>query len=177
MLAEPILTQKKRTNHYTGMLPIRPDMLAFIRWRENLEPDQPLSLPGSGAISTQLAAIIEFGKSMYFPGANRLAPENEDLTARLKFVADPGLIDCSFFEYADLVAHYFNRYLYKYWLDSMATFVQSATFYNPKLDSKDVLADFQRQTGVDTFREHDADIKAFYRLRLSRNQVTPRRKG
>lgn len=181
MLAESFnITSPIKRRHvaeYSGMLPVRPDMLAFIQWRENIAPGQAIRLPGHGAISTQLANIIEFGKYMYFPGANRMAPENEDLTAKLKFVADPGLIDCSFFEYADLVAHYFNQYLYKYWLDCMATFVQSAVFYAPGLDSKDILSDFQRQTGVDMYREFDADIKAYYRLRLSRNQVTPRRKS
>lgn len=180
MFAEATITQttqaRRTSNQYAGMLPIRPDMLAFIHWRENLQPGEPLLLPGSGAISNHLASIIEFGKSMYFPGANRIAPDNAELTAKLKFSAAPGLIDCSFFEYADLVAYYFNQFIVKHYLDSLATFVQAATFYNERLDSKDVLADFQRQTGVDMHREHDADIKAYYRLRLSRRMVTPRHK-
>ncbi len=161
---------------YSGMLPVRHDMLAFICWRENLSPDQPISLPGHGAIANYLTDLIAFGKSMYFPGANRIAPDNALLSARLKFHAAPGLIDSSFFEYADLVAYYFNEFLYKHWLDSQATFIGGAILYSPKLDSKDVLADFMRQSGVDEFREQDADIKAYYRLRLSRRQVTPKSK-
>jgi len=162
---------------YSGMLPIRPDMLSFVRWRENLAPDQPIQLPGHGAIANYLSDLIDFGKSLYFPNANRIAPENPLLTARLKFHAAPGLLDETFFEYADLVAYYFNEYLYKHWLDSQATFIGSAMFYAPRLDAKDVLSDYMRQTGVDEFREQDADIKAYYRLRLSRHQVTPKRKS
>jgi hypothetical protein len=170
----PKATTYRPSPGYSGMLQVRPDMLAFVRWRENLLPDQPIQLPGHGAISNYLSDLIDFGKSMYFPGANRIAPDNAMLTARLKFHAAPGLIDCSFFEYADLVAHYFNQYLYKHWLDSQATFIGAATFYSPKLDSKDILSDYMRQSGVDEYREQDADIKAYYRLRLSRGQVTPK---
>lgn len=171
------ITTPRRPNTFTGMIPVRPDMLAFVRWRENLAESAPLRVPGTGAISQYLYDLICFGKSMYFPGANRLAPECDDLSARLKFEAEPGLIDSSFFEYADLVAYYFNQYLYKNWLDSAATFVGAATLYCKGLDSKDVLADYQRQTGVDAHRELDADIKAYYRLRLARGLVTPRRKS
>lgn len=172
-----MLHASNRFKGYSGMLPIRPDLLAFIQWRENIAPGEALQLPGHGAISNYLSSLITFGKSMYFPGANRMAPDNEALTARLKFQAAPGLIDCSFFEYADLVAFAFNEYLYKHWIDSLATYIQSAMLYNQKLDAKDLLADYMRQTGVDSYREMDADIKAYYRLRLSRGQVTPKRKG
>ena len=182
MIATLAASQKTASHNrpapgFKGMIPVRPDMLNFIRWRENIAPDQPLQLPGHGAIGNYLAGLIEFAKSMYFPGANRIAPDNALLTARLQFHAAPGLIDSTFFEYADLVAFFFNDYMYKHWLDSQATFIGSAIFYAPKMDSKDVLADFMRQTGVDEFREHDADIKAYYRLRLSRHQVCPKRKG
>ena len=167
----------KVLNGTVGMIPIRPDMLAFVQFRENILPGEPIAIPGHGAIARYLVTLIEFGKSMYFPGANRIAPENDALTARLKFVAAPGIIDDHFWEYADLIAYYFNDYLYQHWLDSTATFVGAATFYSPRLDSKEVLADFMRQTNMENHREQDADIKAYYRLRLSRNLVVPKRKG
>jgi hypothetical protein len=40
-----------------GFIPMRPDLLRFIQWRENLEPDEYLPLPGKGFFSAYLTNL------------------------------------------------------------------------------------------------------------------------
>ena len=165
---------KRQPKGVYGYLPIRPDLLKFIQWRENLAPDQALEVPGKGQISHYLATLIDFGKSLYFPGANRESREHPEHSAKLKFIAKPGLIDYTFFEYADKVAECFNVFLYHAWLEEQSRYVSIAVNYSAKLDAKDALEELRLASGMDDFRDSDADIKAYYRLRLHRGQVKPR---
>jgi hypothetical protein len=157
-----------------GMLPMRPDLLRFVQWRENLEASDYLTIPGKGFFSTYLANMIELAKSMYFPGAIRESRDNDDYTAKLRFEAAPGLLDSTFFEYAHLIAIGFNNIVYQALLEEQCRYVGIAQTYSPGLDAKEALEHFRISSGLDEVRESDADIKATYRLRLHRGLVRPR---
>jgi hypothetical protein len=165
------MTNASFTKGVKGYLPMRPDLLHFVQFRENLAPDEPLLIPGKGFFSNYLAELIEFGKCMYFPGAVRMAPENPALTGKLRFIASPGLLDETFFEYADQVAARFNKVVYHALLEDEVRYVQVATTYDTALDAREALEHFRISTKMDHYRESDADIKANYRLRLSRGLV------
>lgn len=157
-----------------GFIPMRPDLLRFIQWRENLEPDEYLPLPGKGFFSAYLTNMIELAQSMYFPGAVREARDRDEYSARLKFEAAPGLIDSTFFEYSPLITEKFNNVVYQALLEEQVRYVSIACEYTPHLDKKEALEHFRITTGLDEFRESDADIKASYRLRLHRGLVRSR---
>lgn len=159
-----------------GYLPIRPDMLQFLRWRENLPPAEPLLLPGHGGIAAYLTGLIEMGKALYFPDSHRAAPDLADCISKLRFRAAPGLVDESFFLYAEWVAYVFNRFLYNLYVDEGCFYVAVAQSYAPaRLEFKDALYHFHSESGVNDYREFDADIKSTYRLRDHRGQVKRRR--
>lgn len=162
-----------------GYIPIRPDLLQFVRWRENLSPspDSALRLPGQGAICNYLTDLIQFGRSLYLPATaiEREPLELSGLTARLRFECAAGFMDESFFEYADLVAHYFNDFLHQQWKEEVDRWTAACTYSNPRLDRKDAIADLHRISGMDDFREVDSDIRANHRLRDYRQLVRHRR--
>lgn len=162
-----------------GYIPIRPDLHQFLRWRENLpsDPTTALRLPGQGAICNYLTDLIQFGRTIYHP---QLAPPREPLyltglTDRLRFECAPGFIDESFFEYADLVAHYFNIFLQNHWKEEVDRWSAACCYSNPQLDRKDAIADLHRISGMEYYREVEADIRANHRFRDYRNLVKHRR--
>lgn len=161
-----------------GYIPISPDLLQFVRWREHLAAaDTPLRLPGQGAICNYLTDLIQFGRSLYIPAMpiEREPLELSRLTARLRFECSPGFLDESFFEYADLVAHYFNEFLRQQWKEEVERWTAACIYSNPRLDRKDAIAELHRISGMDDFREVDSDIRANHRLRDHRNLVICRR--
>jgi len=167
------------TNHIVrpavqGYIPIRPDHLCFVQWRENL-PDKTtaLRLPGQGAICNYLTDLIRFGRSIYLPAfaIEREPLELPELTARLHFTAATGFIDHTFFEYADQVAYYFDSFLANQWKEEVDRWTAAVLYCEPRTDRKDAIAELHRISGMENFREVEADIKANYRIRDYRNVV------
>ena len=165
----------------SGQIPIRPDLLQFVRWRENLAPDQPLSLPGHGAIATYITDLIAFARSLCppekaggEPGVDVDRVHIVQLTARLRFEARPGLLDESFFLYADLVAYYFNNFLAQHWREQVDAWSSVACFYTG-MDRKDAITDLYEVSGMAVFREVDSEIKSDYRPRAHRKLIMRRR--
>lgn len=157
-----------------GYIPIRPDHLRFVQWRENLqEPNTALRLPGQGAICNYLTDLIQFGRSIYLPAfaTEREPLELPCLTARLYFTASPGFLDHTFFEYADLVAYYFDQFLHNHWKEEVDRWTAAVLYCEPRTDRKDAIAELHRISGMEHFREVEADIKANYRIRDYRNVV------
>lgn len=164
----------------TGQIPIRPDLLQFVRWRENLAPDQPLPLPGHGAICNYLTDLISLARTLCpsqhaAPGIDVERVNVEQYTARLRFEARIGLIDESFFLYADLVAYYFNQFLAQHWREQVDAWSSVACYYI-KIDRKDAIRDLHEISGMDGYRELDTDIRTDHRLRAFRNLVRQRGK-
>lgn len=161
-----------------GHIPISPDLLQFVMWRENLPThDTPVRLPGQGAICAYLSDLIAFGATIYSPlfAVEREPVDNMKLTARLRFECSPGLVDCSFWEYSDLIAHYFSVFLAQQWKEEVDRWAASATYFNPRMDRKDAIAEIMRISGMDQFREVETVIRADHRFRDYRNLVTHRR--
>lgn len=161
-----------------GYIPIRPDLLQFVVWRENL-PDKsaPLRLPGQGAICNYLTDLIEFGRSIYLPAftIEREPLELSGLTARLRFECAPGFLDESFFQYADLVAFYFNEFLHQQWKETAELWASVALRYNPAYHRKDAIADLHEVSGIGDLREWESDIRANRRFRDYRNTIVHRK--
>lgn len=161
-----------------GYIPIRPDLLQFVRWRENLtDIYTPIRLPGQGSICNYLTDLIQFGRSLYLPAIelHREPLDLTGLTSRLRFECAPGFIDESFFQYADLVAFYFNDFLHQQWKEEVERWAAACLHSNPRLDRKDAIADLHRLSGMDDFREVESDIRANHRLRCYRHAVVHRR--
>lgn len=153
-------------------------MLQFVRWRENLPSlESPLDLPGQGAVCNYLTDLIHIAATLYSPcTATAREPVNlEGYAARLHFTASRSIIDESFFDYADLVAHYFNAFLHNLWKEEVDRWTTVACLYSPGTDRKDAIADLHRHSGIEYYRELDADIRANHRFRDYRHLVAKRR--
>lgn len=160
-----------------GYIAIRPAMLQFLRWRENLQPGDALILPGKGAISIYLSELIAFARTLYNPANPLEVPDLPDYTARLHFQCAGAFIDESFFDYAALVSVYFNTFLYHLWLDEVDRYRAVAIVYSrDRLDGQDAIADLLRISGMEYFDELDTAIKRNYRLRDLRGMVHNRRR-
>lgn len=157
-----------------GHIPIRPDLLQFVVWRENLpQKTDPLRLPGHGAICNYLTDLIQFGRTIHLPLLNieREPLLLEGLTERLRFECAAGFLDESFFQYADLVAHYFNDFLRHQWKEEVDRWCAAIHYCDPKRDRKQAIADLHLLAGMDGFREVESDIRADHRFRDYRGLV------
>jgi len=161
-----------------GYIPIRPDLLQFVIWRENLpEKTAPLVLPGQGAICAFLGELIQFARIVYQPifDIEREPIKLSGLTARLHFECAPGYMDESFFQYADLVAFYFNAFLLQQWKEQVEMWTTACLYYDPHHDRKEALCDLHRLSGMEHVRDYTSDIRASHRFRDSRRLVARKR--
>ena len=152
-----------------GVLPIRPDLLKYVYFKENLPVGAPLELPGLGVIRGELHNLIAFGHGVFSPFTCERAEESLDpLSARLPFVLHSAVYH-DFFQYADHVAYYFNRFLQRLRMDDLTLRYQIAQELG--VAGKDYISDIV--TGLDFAeqKEFDAIIKAGYRLRKQRAQI------
>ncbi len=165
-------------NHIRGYIPIRPDLLQFVVWRENLpEKTTPLVLPGQGAICAFLGELIQFARIVYQPmfEIEREPLDLPHLSERLRFECAPGFIDESFFRYADLIAHFFNDFLHQQWKEEVEIWVEACLHCAPHTDRKEAIAQLHEKSGVGHLREWDSEIRANHRFRTHRGKVARKR--
>lgn len=152
-----------------GHLPIRPDLLKYVYFKENLPEGAPLELPGLGVVRGELHNLIAFGHGVYSPFTLERPEETlAPLCARLPFVLHTATYH-DFFEYADHVAYHFSRFLQRLRMDDLTLRYMVAQELGVAgkdyIDSIVSSLDFQEQ------KEFDAIIKGSYRLRTQRAQV------
>ena len=157
-----------------GYIPIRPDLLQFVLWRENLpEKTSPLCLPGQGAICNYLSDLMQFARATYSPlfSVEREPLALTGLTARLYFECSPGFVDESFFQYADLIAQSFNDFLHQHWKEVVDIWATACLYYDPKHHRKEAIADLHTLSRMGDLREWESDIRADHRFRAHRGTI------
>jgi len=152
----------------TGQLPIQPGLLHFVRWKERLEPAQPLQLPGRGVIASNLYILFAFGLDL-MPEAYE-SKENarvESFTERLPFQITGCLASHDVFHFADRVALYMNDVIYDQLQEEI--FVRVLAGKEMRIEAQTTIANFAVRTGLDAWFDIEAIYRSQGRLRQYRH--------
>lgn len=171
-MAEQLLTISRPTApakpSVHGSLPIQPGLLHFVRWKERLEPGQPLTLPGRGIIASNLYILFAFGLDL-MPDSYEARDNQrvEKLTARLPFQISGCLAHHDVFHFAERVALYMDDVLYDQLQEEI--FIRVACGKEAGVDGQITMQRFALVTGLDEYFDVEAIFRSQGRLRASRH--------
>lgn len=163
MLQQSVTSTLADRPHLLGGMPIRPHLLRFIQFRENLHGRDPLTVPGMSPLSVALGWQICKKKAYYADPVDALYRTH---TAVLRFQVSPSMYSDNLrFVSASGVRRY-EEFVSRCLTDHMLfLFTQAKAQRRP---GKDVIEEFLLQSGLDDFIDFDAAKKAVFRLRVHR---------
>lgn len=160
---------EKTTNYremkLTGSIPIRPHLLKYVCWNENIKIGEAIDLKGGGNIAFILQMLLR-GKLESISYDDRQSV-GKDYTQSLYYVyplrhLNEGRIFID--EKAILI---FNQFLHKHFHETLNVLIIQNQKYGIKIESS--IKDFMDMLGIEDEIEYDSLKKANFRLRIARN--------
>lgn len=161
----PVPSSALPIHHHHGILPIKPALLEFVRYRENLSGAASLILvPGLGPIAAAIDMVLVSADEYL---ASRPMQRVEAYTARLHYeITDlPHLHERRVYV-NDTGAVLFNRFLEQLMRDDQYWRILKAK--ERGVQEKNTIAEFLDETNLNEFLELDTEKKGQYRLRRHR---------
>lgn len=153
----------------SGHIAVRPSTLAYIKWREYLDANTPLLLPGrtpfASFLTTQFSLCAMFHSEGFFPPPP--APALSGFTARLPFELSGSLATHNIFQLIDFAAARLDTFCYDLMYDDLIREIILGK--HQKAQEKTIVEDFLRDRGLEDDIQWDAAIKAVYRIRKGRD--------
>lgn len=151
---------------------VRPYLLAYAEWRENLEPGQPIVIPGCSPIAVALDLCLT-NKSTYLASRARFIPP-EKFTRRLYYTISGSRSRDGFLFVTDAMMLRFNSFILHALHNDLADRIFRVLGegvddgQQVRGRAKAVMLEFMTECGIDELVEYDALAKANYRLRTHR---------
>jgi hypothetical protein len=158
------------TDTLSGYMPVRPKVLRFVEWRENLTYGQPLELPGKSPICMFLQSqmLLAF-RTIDIPALRRHNPfpvSVEKLGERLHLVLRGHYANPDIFLLLPEIARNFDTFLPS--LISEEVLSRTQIGFQFGLSGQMIIDEFLTEVGLDDLIESDAMIKDQFRFRARR---------
>lgn len=149
--------------HLVSATPIRPHLLRYIQYRENLHGRQPLPVPGMSPLSIALGWHICKKKAYYLDPLDDLYRSH---TSTLYFEVTPSMFAQNQRFVSATGLRRYEEFVSRSLTDHLLLLMLLAKAQ--RRAGKEVIEDFLRQSGLDDFIDFDAAKKAVFRLRAHR---------
>ncbi len=155
-----------------GHIRVKPYLAAYVRWRENLAPQQPLIVPGCSPIAIALDLCLT-NKTTYLAARPSSASAKQP-EEKLPYLVTGSRSQNGFVFITEAMSARFNSFLHHSLHNDLADRIFRELGAGVEAESalrgrvKQTILRFMAEAGIDPLVDYDAIAKANYRLRTSR---------